>query len=74
MAVAGTPSAELADGAIAVDTLNDDLYFRSGGEWLQVSSGGLLTSDLDGGNEELDILEAEVSNLAISAYDGGNEI
>lgn len=74
LAVAGVPSTSLSDGAIAVDTLNDDLYFRSGGEWLQVSSGGLLTSDLDGGNEEVNILEAEVSNLAISAYDGGDEI
>ena len=77
MAVAGTPSAALNDGAIAVDTLNDLFYFRSGGEWQLVSGGGggLAGSDIDGGNQKVnDILEGEVSNWPVAAYDGGDEI
>lgn len=34
----GAPVAALADGAIAVDTTNDALYIRSGGEWIQVQT------------------------------------
>lgn len=36
----GTPTIELPDGAIAVDTTNDKIYFRSGGEWQEVIGGG----------------------------------
>jgi hypothetical protein len=36
----GEPSAESPDGTLAVDTTNDVFYFRSGGEWTQVSAGG----------------------------------
>jgi hypothetical protein len=36
----GTPTEALPDGAIAIDTTNDALYFRSGGSWTQVSAGG----------------------------------
>jgi len=110
---AGVPTSPLPDGALAVDTVNDSLYFRSGGEWLEVASnstsviiqanpptgqdegtlwldtdtlslsifynsewvtvsGGLATSDIDGGNQLLnDILEAEVTNWPIAAFDGG---
>lgn len=35
---AGVPTSPLPDGALAVDTTNDSLYFRSGGEWLEVAS------------------------------------
>jgi hypothetical protein len=75
MAVAGTPSAALPDGALAVDTTNDLLYFRSGGEWQLVSGGGLAGSDIDGGNQNFDdILEGEVSNWPVAAYDGGDDV
>lgn len=36
----GQPSISIADGAIAVDTANDTLYFRSNGTWQEVSGGG----------------------------------
>lgn len=35
----GIPSASSPDGTIAVDTTNNVFYFRSGAEWLEVSSG-----------------------------------
>jgi len=40
MSVEGVPTATLPDGAIAVDTLNDTFYFRSSGEWTEVSASG----------------------------------
>jgi hypothetical protein len=40
LAVAGTPTASLPDGALAVDTANNLFYFRSGGAWTQVTGGG----------------------------------
>jgi hypothetical protein len=39
LAVAGTPSAELPNGALAVDTTNNIFYFRSNNAWNQVSGG-----------------------------------
>ena len=36
---AGTPSATIADGALAVDTTNDKLFIRSGSAWVEVSGG-----------------------------------
>jgi hypothetical protein len=65
----GPPIAALPDGAMAVDSLNDDFYFRSGGEW-KLTSGGAIAGDIDGGNTLNDILEAEVSNYAILTLDG----
>lgn len=37
---AGAPASTPADGSIAVDTTNDELYFRSSGAWQMVSGGG----------------------------------
>lgn len=37
---AGTPSATLPDGAIAIDTTNAKLFFRSGSTWNEVTGGG----------------------------------
>ena len=53
------------------DTLVLSIYHNS--EWVEVGgSGGLATSDIDGGNQLLgDILEAEVTNWPIAAFDGG---
>ena len=36
LVTAGAPSVALSDGALAVDSTNDVLYIRSGGEWIQV--------------------------------------
>jgi len=40
---AGTPSATIADGALAVDTTNDKLFIRSGSAWVEVGGGGGAT-------------------------------
>ena len=37
---AGTPVASLPDGAIAIDTTNAKLFFRSGSTWNEVTGGG----------------------------------
>lgn len=36
----GEPNYEIPDGGLAVDTTNDVFYYRSGGEWKQVTAGG----------------------------------
>jgi hypothetical protein len=36
----GTPNAELADGALAVDIINNKLFFRSGESWREVTATG----------------------------------
>ena len=33
----GAPTVGIADGALAVDTQNNAFYYRSGGQWIQVS-------------------------------------
>lgn len=45
LTTAGTPTATLSDGAIAVDTSNNKFYFRSGSTWQEVSGGGATNSD-----------------------------
>ena len=70
MTVSAVPTANLPDGALAIDTLNDAFYFRSGGAWVQVTSGG-VSGDIDGGNNFTDIFEAEVTNNIVANYDGG---
>jgi hypothetical protein len=40
LAVAGTPSVALPNGALAVDTTNNIFYFRSNDTWNQVTGGG----------------------------------
>lgn len=53
------------------DTLVLSIYYNS--QWVEVSgSGGLATSDIDGGNQLVnDILEAEVTNWPVAAFNGG---
>ena len=70
MTVNAVPTANLPDGALAIDTLNDAFYFRSGGAWVQVTSGG-VSGDIDGGDNFIDIFEADVTNNIIANYDGG---
>jgi len=72
--VSGEPVDALPDGALVVDNTNEKFYFRTNGAWKQVSGGGLASSDVDGGNELLDILEAEVTNWPIALFDGGTDL
>ncbi len=69
MAVNAVPTANLPDGALAIDTLNDAFYFRSQGAWVQVTTGG-LSGDIDGGDDFNEIFEAEITNNIILNYDG----
>lgn len=39
LAAGGVPTAALADGALAVDTTNNDLYFRAGSTWRRLRPG-----------------------------------
>lgn len=73
LATSGTPTAALADGALAVDTTNNKFYFRSSSQWQEVSggAGGLVSGDVDGGNLLPEIYEAEVTNYVIVGFDGG---
>lgn len=47
LATAGAPSTSLANGALAVDTTNDALYFRSNSTWNPVTT---IPTSLDGGS------------------------
>ena len=68
----GTPTSELPNGAIAVDTTNNKFFFRSNSAWTEVSGGaGLLSGDVDGGIISPEIYEAEVTNYVIVGFDGG---
>ena len=59
------------EGSLWFDTEDDKLYVREGNEWV-LAGGGLSGSDVDGGNELMDdILEAEVTNWPIAAFNGG---
>ncbi len=40
LTTSGSPTASLPDGALAIDTQNSIFYFRSNGEWNQVTGGG----------------------------------
>lgn len=70
LTTSGTPSTALPDGALAVDTANDKLYFRSNSAWSEVST-GLISGNLDGGSLPI-IFEAEVTNHVVLEFDGGS--
>lgn len=67
----GSPVSSLPDGAIAVDTTNNKFFFRSSSTWTEVSGGGLLSGDVDGGILSPEIHEAEVTNYVMVGFDGG---
>lgn len=67
----GAPVASLPDGALAIDTTNNKFYFRSSSSWTEVSGGGLLSGDVDGGIVSPEIYEAEVTNYVMVGFDGG---
>lgn len=70
LTVNAVPTANLPNGALAIDSLNDSFYFRSNGAWVQVTTGG-VSGDIDGGDNFIDIFEADVTNNIIANYDGG---
>ena len=53
LTTSGTPSTALADGALAIDSTNNRLYFRSSSAWVQAASAGgtanISTTEADGG-------------------------
>jgi hypothetical protein len=67
LATTGIPTTALADGALAVDTTNDAFYFRSGGEWIQVS----IETTLDG---LTDVVITTPTNGQVLKYNGTNWI
>lgn len=60
LTTAGAPSTSIANGALAVDTTNDALYFRSNSTWQEVTpvpvslDGGSATAIYDGADDVLD--------------------
>ena len=60
LTTAGAPNTSIANGALAVDTTNDALYFRSNSTWQEVTpvpvslDGGTATSIYDGNDDVLD--------------------
>jgi len=70
----GEPTISIDDGAIAVDTSNDVLYFRSNGTWQQVSGGGasVTVSDATPSESEAGNLwyESDTGSMYIYYDDG----
>jgi hypothetical protein len=58
LTTAGAPSSSIANGALAVDTTNDALYFRSNSTWNPVTT---IPTSLDGGS-------------ATAIYDGVDDV
>ena len=77
MAVAGVPSAALANGALAVDTTNNAFYFRSNNAWNQVTGGGgasVTVSDTAPATPESGDLWYDSTSLILFIYYSGNWI
>lgn len=64
----GAPTASLADGAIAIDTTNDELYIRSGGAWVKQGGGGAAQSDTAPSNPVAGDLWYETDTGAMYVY------
>ena len=60
LTTAGAPNTSIPNGALAVDTTNDALYFRSNSTWQEVTpvpvslDGGSATTIYDGNDDVLD--------------------
>jgi len=69
LTTSGAPLAALADGALAVDTSNNKMYFRSSSAWVQAASAGgaatISTTEADGGTS------AAYVRLHVNADGGG---
>ncbi len=73
LAVAGTPTVELPNGAIAVDTTNHVFYFRSNNTWNQVTGGGgasVTVADTAPESPEVGDLWYDSTTLEIFIYFG----
>ena len=71
MAVAGTPTAPLADGALAVDTTNNTFYFRANGAWSEISGNSTITvSDTAPADAEVGALWFDSTSLEMFIYYG----
>lgn len=70
LTTSGEPTVTMDDGAMAIDTVNNVFYFRSGNQWRQVST-GMSGEELDGGTPRPGPHEAEVSNYVTITFDGG---
>ena len=71
MAVAGVPTAELADGAIAVDTADNSFYFRANGTWNEISGNSTITvSDTAPADAEVGSLWFDSTSLEMFIYYG----
>lgn len=71
MAVAGVPTAALADGALAVDTTNNTFYFRANGAWSEISGNSTITvSDTAPADAEVGALWFDSTSLEMFIYYG----
>lgn len=71
MAVAGAPTAALADGALAVDTTNNTFYFRANGAWSEISGNSTITvSDTAPADAEVGSLWFDSTSLEMFIYYG----
>ena len=52
LTTSGAPSTALADGALAIDTSNNKMYFRSSSAWVDATAHGISTTSADGGNAD----------------------
>jgi hypothetical protein len=50
LTTSGAPSTALADGALAIDTSNNKMYFRSSSAWVDATAHGISTTEADGGS------------------------
>jgi hypothetical protein len=67
----GAPTSTLADGAIAIDTTNNILYFRSGSSWQQVSGGVEISDAPPSSANEGDLWwESDTGRLKVYYNDG----
>jgi hypothetical protein len=66
LTTAGVPTVSIADGAIAVDTTNNEFYYRSGGQWIQVSV------EIASINDITDVVITNPEEFQSLVYDGTN--
>lgn len=64
----GAPTASLSDGALAIDTTNDEFYIRSGGAWIKQGGGGATNSDTAPSNPVAGDLWYETDTGAMYVY------
>ena len=68
LTTSGAPTASLSDGALAIDTTNDEFYIRSGGAWVKQGGGGATQSDAAPSNPVAGDLWYETDTGAMYIY------